>query len=985
MSSSLSGPENFNPRVLVTGAAGFIGSYLCELLLKKSCLVVGIDSFASGSLANLSRCLTDENFSFHKVRLYQVSQLGSFNYLFHLDTSRENSSALPGLLKTAAESRAKFLFLSRLSSAQDNELEVSESLVREAIRAAGLNARIVRTKNSFGPRMSFDDRDPVQALLKNAAERQPLIVHGSQTLVHPTFVADLVYGLTAAMFSLGTEGKTYALYPRPGVTLDTFVRSLKEVISPELKIEYLAARSSSQANSVDLSPEDGELVGWQPDTSLADALKLTVRSFPAPPAVSTASYPEPGKSGQKSRRQPRKIRLPSLRSISPARGRRHAAKPASAKTLSQQGTDSKRSLPIFLRGNYNNLKDRGKTRPSSRERGFNIGSKIVLPLLVFLLIFFLPLSFLAVNGLLGLRQLQQVQTDLLSADLVGAKANSLKSRSSLKRAGAVYVVYSRLLAAAGQPDLASRLDKLFTIGRELSDGIVLLVDAADQTASLGKIVFQNQSGDIPAHLALIKSNTDQAYLRFSTAQAVAFSEKNLLPVDIPFTRITELLTVGREALSAAPELIGLNGKRTYLVLFQNNMELRPTGGFIGSYGLVTFDKGKMIDFEVSDVYAADGQLKGHVEPPAELKKYLGEAGWYLRDSNWHPDFVVSAQRAEWFLEKEIARSVDGVVGINLYLVQDLLRRTGELTLADFQETITADNLFERAEYHSEVNFFPGSTQKSDFLGSLARALLDKVKTADQAVWLAVAESVWRSLGEKDLLLALHDPAAAALVSGNGWDGRLSDIACLSSVEAACLIDYLMINEANVGVNKANYFVQRQVAQELALTPEGAVERTLRLVYRNSSPSENFPAGRYKNYLRLIVPAASRLDSVSLDGEKIPDSDIEIQDISGRQSFGFLMEVPIRSEKTVEVRYTLAETINYDQAVRYLLFWQKQSGIRDEQVSLLMTAPPGITLFDPNPPGQKSKFVDDQTGETRESLTFTPGLTEDLVLEIGVSR
>ena len=68
------------------------------------------------------------------------------------------------------------------------------------------------------------------------------------------------------------------------------------------------------------------------------------------------------------------------------------------------------------------------------------------------------------------------------------------------------------------------------------------------------------------------------------------------------------------------------------------MELRPTGGFIGSYAIMTFDKGRLAEIVVNDVYTADGQLKGHVDPPEPIRKYLGEGGWFLRDSNWDPDF-----------------------------------------------------------------------------------------------------------------------------------------------------------------------------------------------------------------------------------------------------------------------------------------------------------------------------------------------------------
>ena len=99
-------------------------------------------------------------------------------------------------------------------------------------------------------------------------------------------------------------------------------------------------------------------------------------------------------------------------------------------------------------------------------------------------------------------------------------------------------------------------------------------------------------------------------------------------------KIREIVDLAVKGIEILPEFLGTDGKRReYLVLLQNEAELRPGGGFIGSLGFLSFEGGYLLNFEVKDVYEADGQLKGHVEPPEEIKTYLGEAGWYLRDAN----------------------------------------------------------------------------------------------------------------------------------------------------------------------------------------------------------------------------------------------------------------------------------------------------------------------------------------------------------------
>lgn len=95
------------------------------------------------------------------------------------------------------------------------------------------------------------------------------------------------------------------------------------------------------------------------------------------------------------------------------------------------------------------------------------------------------------------------------------------------------------------------------------------------------------------------------------------------------------------------------------------MELRSTGGFIGSFAVLSFENGKLYDMPIYDVYDADGQLKGHVEPPKPIKNILGEANWYLRDSNFDPDFPTSARRAEWFMKKTLNLDLDGTIAVNV--------------------------------------------------------------------------------------------------------------------------------------------------------------------------------------------------------------------------------------------------------------------------------------------------------------------------------
>jgi len=126
----------------------------------------------------------------------------------------------------------------------------------------------------------------------------------------------------------------------------------------------------------------------------------------------------------------------------------------------------------------------------------------------------------------------------------------------------------------------------------------------------------------------------------------------------------QYLTILSGVQKNVPEFFGKDGKRKYLVLFMNNMELRPGGGFIGSVGVVEFDQYTLIGLRIYDVYSLDGQLKTHIDPPNPIRKYLSQPHWFLRDSNFSPDFPTNAEEALSFVRKEVGwDSFDGVIGV----------------------------------------------------------------------------------------------------------------------------------------------------------------------------------------------------------------------------------------------------------------------------------------------------------------------------------
>lgn len=455
----------------------------------------------------------------------------------------------------------------------------------------------------------------------------------------------------------------------------------------------------------------------------------------------------------------------------------------------------------------------------------------------------------------------------------------------------------------------------------------------------------------------------QNHLSLAQSQLAILLRDRTFPFSIgPFYTIGEkgesALVAGRRNLSFAEQLLalypslgGFRTKQTYLVLLQNSMELRPGGGFIGSIMQVAVEGGKMTDMNLQDIYAIDGQLKGHVDPPIAVKELLVQEHWYLRDSNWDPDFRVNGERASWFYQKETGIVPDGVVAVSLPFLTDLLRVTGPLTIPDYADRITADNFFGKAVFYTQSDFFPGSTQKKDFLGSVTRALLSAI-TSDRRISAPLLyRAVSSAIDERNLQFYFSAPETQALVERFGWAGSVyANAGCAGLETVSCLFDPLFVSEANVSVNKANAFVKRSRKRMVVFGEDGEMKETLTLAYRNPSAGlPNDAGGSYRAYVQVVVPADAMDFDVLVDGSaagsrstKNRSASVPYWETLGdrkRNSIGVALDIPSGSAAQLMVSYRRGVALVFDKTgAVYEAFEQKQAGIADESWQLVVRYP-----------------------------------------------
>lgn len=391
------------------------------------------------------------------------------------------------------------------------------------------------------------------------------------------------------------------------------------------------------------------------------------------------------------------------------------------------------------------------------------------------------------------------------------------------------------------------------------------------------------------------------------------------------------------------------GEKTYLVLLQNNMELRPTGGFLGSYAKVTLVDGGLRDIKIEDIYVPDGALKGYVKPPAPVEEYLYQSGgWKLRDANWDPDFPTSAETVRWFYEQATHEHVDGIIGTNLGVLQNILDVTGPIPLPDYGKDISSENVYAVVQAETEQNFFPGATNKTAVLGSVWRNLRLTVENMDIGRRLALLHAVIDSLEYGETMIWMEDPNSETKAVSLEWGGKVRSDSAVC-FEQNCIADYLYVVESNVGINKTNCCINRTATYGVAVREDGYVETTLLLDYNNTNDVTPNPpisyGGGYLNYLRILKNFSFTSKAFRIGGTTVRNVITERSSDRVVYADGFLVDVPGKEERTVTAMHVSTSPLNLSSEGAYMLFVQKQPGLATNMYDITISLPDGVVFED----------------------------------------
>lgn len=436
----------------------------------------------------------------------------------------------------------------------------------------------------------------------------------------------------------------------------------------------------------------------------------------------------------------------------------------------------------------------------------------------------------------------------------------------------------------------------------LMEGLVVAIDKGrGQTESISDYYSAKDS--------FLNGRTADGINSLKNFLIFAQQERNLKIVD------PSMFNFISQTINIWPQVLAINSKKTYLIIFQDNSIPRPTGGLIQSFGLLTLDNGRISDFKIYNAESADKNLKGHVEPPFAIRRYLPSQHWFLKDSNFNPDFKESAASSAFFVNLEEGKQVDGVIGVDLTFLQKFTNLKENLSLDD------VSSLTNELKRENIVDFL-------------------------------LSKNFANLVDNKDVVFEFNDQSIENIFDTNNYSSAIFDT---RSNSPKTINDFIGNIESDLG--KQAVKINRKEDVKVNISDGGNVSTNVSLIYKNLGDSD------YKNYLRFILPEGAVIQKIKIDGNGtdftdavtdpsiyeskgfVPPQKLEVEryDQNGKSFFGFIVVIPRGQTKSIEVDYSFASLPSASSLsdFSYNLQFFKQPGVEPYPFNFSISYPPSF--------------------------------------------
>ena len=372
---------------------------------------------------------------------------------------------------------------------------------------------------------------------------------------------------------------------------------------------------------------------------------------------------------------------------------------------------------------------------------------------------------------------------------------------------------------------------------------------------------------------------------------------------------------GRELLPLAKWAMGFDRKKTFLLVFENSTEQRPTGGLIEGLGIAVLEKGQLLDltwFTPDDIEAG---LTGTEDAPMPLKMMLAESGLLFRDANWSIDGPSAAVQLKKMYERATGRGIDGVIFISTQGFEDILSEA-------------AGSLREKSAFNG-----------SEFTLQLAKDAFQALKEAS----FPAVQGFIKALQNENILIVPFEAEPAKLAAQLGIDGGIKKYLCPAQLYSSkCFQNFIYIVDANLGGKRSDYFLKKGRRAIVTLGSDYRVNTALELAYANTSTVDGSSTA-YRGYTRVAVPLESVVQSVVQvkNGQAVQvvaDNYIEF----GQHIIGFPVEIIPGEAVLIKINYISTNKISIERGMgAYVLNLKKQAGDSVE-TEVRIKLPEGVT-------------------------------------------
>ncbi|HEY4523674.1 MAG TPA: DUF4012 domain-containing protein [Candidatus Paceibacterota bacterium] len=419
----------------------------------------------------------------------------------------------------------------------------------------------------------------------------------------------------------------------------------------------------------------------------------------------------------------------------------------------------------------------------------------------------------------------------------------------------------------------------------------------------------------------------------------------------------------------------------FALFFQNPSEMRPSGGFVGSYADLFIQNGAIKNIDVRDIYDPDGQLDLKIVPPKPLQGMT--VSWGARDANWFFDFPISAEKILGFLQiskmySEKNETFDGALALNTDVIVDILDITGPIALSAYNLELSKDNFLAEVQKEVETGTNKSFNQPKKILKDFTPLLLERLKNMSEDENEKLMELISRHLEKKGVQIYFRDKTLEAFVKKYGAGGEVFGI------PDYFVGDYLAVVNANVAGGKSDVFVRQTISLQSRIDTEGLVRNELTVSRKHTGDSSEYSWYKAPNqdYMKIYTPRGAKLISLTGDTQKTVyprinykhagyaiDTDVAAAmngEEFGKTFFDGWLTTKAGEEKQIVFSYDNLERISLRNGTVYTFVFDRQSGVRGG-VDFVFESPAGFKWQESNKPTYEYKNDDP---EKRITISLT---------------